>query len=121
VTDSEVDFEGSITMTSSPWPVHLVGVGEVEANTGKLQNDCQRDCWLASTGPDQAEGYEKSKHDECKHSLPPDSAWNFSGDRLLGKWGVFNLFADPKLVKVETFPHFAKLCWPCDINLKKRE
>jgi hypothetical protein len=95
VTDSEVDFEGSITMTSSPWPVHLVGVGEVEANTGKLQNDCQRDCWLASTGPDQAEGHEKSKHDECKQSLPPDSAWNFSGDSFLVKRGVFNLFADP--------------------------
>jgi hypothetical protein len=56
------DSEGSVTMGVSPWPVHVVGVGEVKANTGELQNNSQRNCRLASTGPDQGEGYKKSKH-----------------------------------------------------------
>lgn len=67
-----------------PWPVHMVGVGEVEANTGELQNygKCYRR--LASTGPDQGEGNKKSEHDECEHSVPPDSAWNCVHERLPG-------------------------------------
>jgi hypothetical protein len=62
----------------------MVGVGEVKANTGKLQNEGQRNCRLASTGPDQGEGYKKSKHDECKQSVPPDSAWKGIEESLSG-------------------------------------
>lgn len=56
----------------------MVRVGEVQANTGELQHDGQRNCRLASTGPDEGEGREKCKDDECKHSIPPIQLITFS-------------------------------------------